>query len=290
MKKVLKRTKVKNAVSWEITSAIVSAFFFLLSFFFVYILFWLMMSTLKTHTEIVVNPFKLPKKLMWSNYKDMLSVFTYNNTSFGGMLFNSVWHSVGGAVIQVWSTCSIAYLSQKYKFPGAKLIAPFVMFTILFPLYGTGGASYRLIFKMGFANSPLILVTAGMFLSWNFFYFQAFFATLSWSYAEAAFIDGANDWQVYYKIMLPQSMGIIGAIGIGVWAATWQDYGTQILYLTKLPTLSVGIYYFKQQMVYRARMDVLYCACFISSIPIILLYGCFNKLLFKNISLGGIKM
>lgn len=285
-----KKNKVKSSLSWRITSCIVVVIFSIYAAIYLYMLFWLIMSCLKTHSEIVMNPFSLPKKLQWSNFIDMFQAFSYNDTTLWGMIWNSIWHSVGSTIIHVWCAASVAYLSQKYKFPGAKMIAPFVVFTLVFPIYGSSGATYRLVYTFGFANNYTILITAGTILTWNFLYFQAFFTNLSWSYAEAAFIDGANDWDVYYQIMLPQAVGIIGAIGITFWSTSWADYSSQILYLTEMPTLSVGIYYFQLEMVQRARMDVLYCACFISLLPVFTLYVLFNNVLFKNISLGGIKM
>ena len=285
-----KRNRVRSSISWYVTCVIVSIIFMAFALFYLYLIFWLAMSTVKSHPEIVLDPFALPKQWRWSNYADMFSAFNYSNTSFLGMVWNSVWHSVGCTIVNVWSTASVAYISQKYKSKLVAWVAPFVLFTIIFPLYGSGGAGYRLVFKLGFANSYTIMITAASFCSWNFFYFQAFFSNLSWGYAEAAMIDGANDWQIYYRIMLPQSIGILGAIAITFWSSTWLDYGSQILYLTKMPTLSVGIYYFKDEMVYRARMDVLCCACFVALIPVFALYYGFNNVLFKNISLGGIKM
>ena len=205
---------VKSPLSWKITCIVVSIIFLTFSAIYIYLIFWLASSSLKSHVEIAVHPFALPKKLRWHNFIEMFKLFNYSDTSFLGMLWNSIWHSVGCTIVHVWSSASIAYITQKYKNKFLKWISPFVMFTIIFPLYGTGGAGYRLVYKLGFANSYSIIITAAQFCTWNFFYFQAFFSNLSWSYAEAAFIDGANDWQVYYKVMLPQSIGILGAIAI----------------------------------------------------------------------------
>ena len=62
-------------------------------------------------------------------------------------------------------------------------------------------------------------------------FFQSFWINLSRVYAEAAKIDGANDWTIYYKIMLPQAMGMFGALFISTWILQWQDYGNALLYL-----------------------------------------------------------
>ena len=282
--------KVQKTLSEKITYSIVFVIYMFFALLYCYMLFWLVMTCLKSHREIILNPFSLPVKMRWDNFVEMLEAFTFNDTSMMGMIWNSVWHSIGCTLVHIWVVCSAAYVTTKYKFPGQKLYAPILMFSLIFPIYGSMGASYRIIFSLGLDNNYLIVLTAGTLGTWYFFYFQAFFSNLSWSYAEAAYIDGANDWQIYYQLMLPQSIGIVGTLGLMFFASAWQDYTNSILYLTEMPTLPVGIYYFKNEMVYRARMDILYCACLVSLVPIFIFYTCFSKALFTNVSLGGIKM
>ena len=285
-----KTLKVKKTIPEIILYSIVFVIFAFFAFFYVYVLFWLLMTCLKTHREIILDPFALPAKLHFENLVTMFEAFEYNDTNLWGMIWNSTWHSIGCTLVHIWVCGSTAYVTSKYKFPGVKLFAPIIMFSLIFPIYGSLGASYRFVYGMGLANNYLIILTAGTIGTWNFFYFQAFFSNLSWSYAEAAYIDGANDWQIYYRVMLPQCMGIFGTLAIMFFASAWQDYSNQILYLTEMPTLSVGIYFFENEMIYRARMDILYCACFVSLVPVLILYITFHNMLFTNVSLGGIKM
>lgn len=291
---ILKSKKVSNKVqktlSEKITYAVVFVIYMFFALIYCYMLFWLIMTCFKTHREIILNPFSLPSKMQWKNFVEMVDAFTFNDTSMMGMIWNSIWHSVGCTLVGVWTIGSAAYVTTKYRFPGQKLYAPILMFSLIFPIYGSMGAGYRIVYGLGLDNNYLIILTAGVLSSWNFFYFQAFFSNLSWSYAEAAYIDGANDWQIYYQLMIPQSMGIFGTLGLLTLAGAWQDYSNSILYLTEMPTLPVGIYYFQNEMTYRARMDVLYCACLVSVAPIFALYIGFSKILFTNLSLGGIKM
>lgn len=286
---VNRKNRIKRPISTNITYGIVVTIYSLLSVMYLYLLFWLVMACFKTHTELALHPWTLPEKWRWYNFVEMFEVFEYADTTMLGMIWNSVWHSLGGTFLNVFGTMSVAYLCAKYKFPGSRFYPVYHMALLIFPIYGSSGAGYRLVHALGFVNSPTILWTAWGVVGWNFFYFHGFFTSVSSSYAEAALIDGANDWVIFYKVILPQSFGIAGAIFITLWSSNWQDYSSQMLYMYDMPTLSVGIYYFKNEMVYRARMDILYCASLISSLPIFILYACFNNLLFKNVSMGGIK-
>lgn len=267
----------------------VSLIFLVVALSYIYILVWTLMSSLKTHVEIVMDPFSLPKKIMWSNYAELAEVFHVGNHSFAEMTFNSIWFSVGGALIAQFTTITFAYCCSKYKFPGSELIYPIVLVMMTLPLYGTGGATYRIINSLGLVNSYAhILLSIGGFSS-TYLYYRAFFQNLSWTYAEAAMMDGAGDFNIYLRVMFPQARPIFVAMFLTTWLSSWNNYESALVYLSDLPTLPVGIYQFNVEMVYRARLDVLFAACIIVSIPALILFVAFNKVLTTNVSLGGIK-
>lgn len=279
----------KRSPSEIVVHAVVFVIFAGVALSYLYVLFWCIMSSLKTHVEVVMQPFALPTVWQWSNYKDVFSMMTVNENSFLMMVFNSVYFSVIGAFISMSTTSLLAYVTTKYKFPGAKLypIAAFIMITL--PIYGTGGAQYKLYFDLGIVNNYAFILTSFGGLSIYYLYFSAFYRNLSWSYAEAAEIDGANDFQIYFLVMLPQSMALFWSLFIMVWLTQWNDVSMGLLYLRDLPQLSVGVYLFEQNMMYEARKDILYAGCFLCCIPPLLLFVFCNKILTSNVSLGGIK-
>lgn len=289
--KTPKRNRIRKQTSWAITNWIMFAFYSVFALFYIYLLFWLFMTGFKTQQEIVFHPFALPEVWHWENWGQMVEQFNHKGVSFWGMLWNSTWVSVGGSFIMMLTSAVTSYIATRYKFPGSQLIAPFIMFTLVFPIYGGTAANYRMMYTLGMHDGPLYLLFFVGFGGWNWFYFQSFWLNLSRTYIEAAKIDGANDWTIFYKIMFPQAMGIFLALFITTWINQWQDYGSALLYLKNTPTLSLGIYYFQQKMSFAgARTDLLFCACFISTLPIFLIYAIFNGFLFKNVSVGGIKM
>ena len=288
--RIPRKNRIRRQRSWAVTNWVMFAFYSVFALFYVYILFWLFMTGLKTQKEIALDPFSLPSQWRWDHYSQMVKFFTHKGTGFWGMLWNSTWVSVGGSFIMMMTSAVTSYIAIRYEFPGSKFIAPFIMFTLVFPLYGSTGANYRLMYLFGLHDGPLYLLFFVGFGGWNWFYFQSFWIKLSRVYAEAAKIDGANDWTIYYKIMLPQAMGMFGALFISTWILQWQDYGNALLYLKNTPTLSLGIYYFEQAMQSKQRLDILFCACFVSTIPVFVIYTIFNGFMFRNVSVGGIKM
>lgn len=267
----------------------VSAIFMLVALSYLYILVWAFLAGLRTNSEIVINPFALPTKWHWENYLDVFSLLEVNGNNFLDMLFNSVWFSVVGVLINQFTTITFAYCCSKYKFPGSELPYAIILIMITLPIYGSAGATYKLYHSLGVVNSySQVLVSAGGF-SMFFLYYVAYFKNLSWTYGEAAMMDGANAFQIYFRVMFPQAKPIFGALFLTSWIQSWNNYESALIYLPKIPTLPVGIYQFNTEMIYRARLDILFAACVIISIPAIVLFIVFNKMITTNVSVGGIK-
>lgn len=268
---------------------IVSVVFAIIALSYVYMFFWAVMSACKTHTEIIMNPFALPKKWHWDHFIEVISSLEVNGHGFWEMLFNSCFFSVGGALLQTFVTITFAYCCTMYKFPGSNLPYTIILVIMTLPIYGAGGATYALYRQLGMVDSYTHIICSAAGMTGSFLYFRAFFKNMSWTYAEAAAMDGCGPFRLYFKVMLPQAKPIFGALFLTTWLASWNNYESALLYLPNLPTLPVGIYQFNTEMIYRARLDILFAACVLVSIPALVLFTVFNKMITTNVSVGGIK-
>ena len=271
-----------------ILHCLVSLVFLVVACSSLYLFIWALLAGFKSHTEVVMNPFGLPTTWHWENYLDVFRLLEVNGNNFWDMLFNSIWFSVVCVGAQQYPTVTFAYCCSKYKFPGSNLIYPVILVMITLPLYGSSGAMYTLLKTLGLIDSYAQVITSMSAFSTFFLYYTAYFRNLSWTYAEAAMIDGANDFQIYFKVMLPQAGPIFGALFLTQWISIWNSYDSALIYLPNVPTLPVGIYQFNTEMIYRARLDILFAACVIISIPAIILFTAFNKVITSHVSLGGI--
>ncbi len=278
----------KKTTSEYILYSIVFLVFLFFAFTYVYMVFWCFYSGLRTADQVAVNPFGF-SAINFANYLDVFTIMETNGVGFIEMTLNSVYFSLIGCGIQIMLTTMLAYVCCKYSFPGSKLIYNVVLVVIMLPIYGSGTAMYRLLYRMGIMNSRLMIITSIGGFNIQFLYMHSFFSGVSWSYGEAAEIDGANDWQIFFRVMFPQSIAMVGSLYVLMWITEWNQYASALIYLPKLPTLSVGIYQFRTQMVYDSKMNILYAGCFVSMIPPLLIFILCNGVLMNNISLGGIK-
>lgn len=284
MKNRIKRSKSEYVV-FSVAFIILAAFG--ATYIFAYL--WGVMAGCKTHPELILHPFEFPEKWMWRNYIDAFQMLEVNDVNMIGMIGNSLWLVFFGALFNVMGGCLMAYATTKYRFVGRTALVTINIITMIIPIMGALPSQYRTYHALGMLNSPLILIAYfGGFGSINL-YMTAFFKNLSWEYAEAALMDGANHYTILFRIMLPLAQGPIVALYIMQAVSIWNDYMTALLFLDDMPTLATGIYLFQATTTYRARLDILFAAVVLSSIPVLVLYSVFSKTILTNVSMGGLK-
>ena len=279
----------RKSVGECILYGVVFLIFCFFAFSYLYILIWGFLAGLKTADEIVLNPFSLPAEWHFEHYIQVFDLLEVNRTKFFGMVFNSMYFSIIGSFLGTFMSSMLAYVTSKYKFFGSKVYYVLSLVMILLPIYGNGGSMYKLLVRMRLLNSRMMVITSMSGMGLYYMYFYAYYKNLSWSYAEAALIDGAGHYTVFFRIMFPQTLSLFGALFLLTWIGEWNNYGTALIYLPKMPTIAVGLYLFELEMTYHVRPDILYAACMLACIPTLVLFICFNKVLMSNISLGGIK-
>ena len=286
-----RRGKVKRTLSESVVHAFVFVIFTLVAFSYLYLIFWCIHSGMRSYESLVDSPFGFGGYQL-SNYIEVFEVVGSDDAggvTFVGMIVNSMYFSFLGPFLTIFVTAQLAYVTSKYKFFGAGGVYYIVLVVITLPIYGTQSAMYKLLFNLGFLNSPLMILTSLNGFSIYYMYFYGFFKSMSWTYGEAAQLDGATHWGIYFKIMLPQSLPMFGALFMMLWIVDWNSYATALVYLPEMPTLAVGIYNFKSWTDRNGRLDLLYAACAIAMLPPMLLFILCNNTLMSNVSIGGIK-
>lgn len=284
--------KIKRRKSEKVTLWCVFAVFVIYALTLVYPFFWAFMNSLKDSVEYFdLGSFGWPTKLIWSNYADAFRDIKIGNTNLIGMFGNSIIYSLGGTLISVMVSAMTAYVLVYFRFRLRGLIYGIALFIMIIPVVGSLPASYRLISNLGLKDNLfgiMILYTAGF--GFNFFMLYGFFKSVSWSYAEAAYIDGAGDFKVFIRIMLPQAKAAMFAVGVVQFIGIWNDYLTPFLYLEKVPTLSLGLYKFRELMVQQGGNYPVYLAAVIlATIPVIVIFALFQKTIMENTVAGGLK-
>lgn len=254
-----------------------------------YPLLWAAYNSLKTGREFNENQFALPIVLQWKNYVEAFSA-KVGTTSIFMTLFNSLWMTVLQVVCSLSFSALTAYVVAKYKFRGSNIIYAVAVFIQIIPLVGNMPATYKLLHStLGIANNPFFiwLIWCGGF-GFSFLMLYGAFKNVSWSYAEAATVDGANRFQVFYKIMMPMIRPVLVSLAIINAISAWNDYMTPYLYMNKYPTLALAVYELSNEAT-RVGIPLYFAIIIISIVPTMMIFIIFQKTIMENVTTGGLK-
>lgn len=282
----------RESLGAKILTSVVFLIFWVYAVTLLYAMAWTVMSSLKTNPEFFEDMMALPSQWLWSNYQKALSLINYNGVSFIAMFINSIWFALGSAVLSTLSHAVTGYIFARYDFFGKKALFNFIIFTIALSVVGTLPSLYQVVNTLGLNDSPLFLITQLGGFGGNFLITYAFFKGMDKTYMEAARMDGASHFTVFRKIMLPQAAPMLFSIGLLYFITQWNNYEQPILMLSKMPTLSTGLYLFSERMVFdsvNASQTVYFAGILLASLPVVLLVALFHDKIMENVSAGGIK-
>ena len=255
-------------------------------------------NSLKTVDDYdYLNPFGLPHAAeggwQFVNYIKVFSEFTV--TTVGAkevglikMFFNSILYAGLMSLFCVATQVITAYAVAKYNFKGKNIIYSVAIIVMILPIIGSLASEVQIADAFGFRNSVLgVCLMRCKYTGIYFLVFYATFKSLSWSYAEAAQIDGASHFGTFFRIMLPLIKGTIFAVFILLFIEHWNDYYTPLVFLPEKPTLSYGLFTFQDDNAGSTPLQ--FSACFLASIPILLVFIAFKDKIMGNVTMGGIK-
>lgn len=285
-----------KSTSRTITFAIAFAIFVIYSLYILYFLFFAVVLAIKPSESFILDKmngklFSFASGVSFKNFIIAFKEFEIGSHSYLEMTFNSIWYSAGSTFIG-WMCCAmVTYILVFFRNKFTKFLYFLGFFLSTLPLYGAGPAEYKLFTQLHMINSPLILIQNITLYGGYFFYMYAFWKAISWEYAEAAKIDGAGDYSVFFKIMFPMAVPSMMALFIMNFITFWNSYDSILLYMTEYPTLSYALYVFETNTKYNSKLGkpIYFAGMLISLLPILILFMTFQNTIMERVYLGGLK-
>lgn len=257
----------------------------------IYPFLWMFINSFKETSEYLFHINGFPEKWVLTNYtKGVMKYRSAMGFNVVQMFGVSVFLTVAGTFVNVLFSCCAAYVVSKYRFRGRNIIFGVAVFMLVVPIVGSLPGQVKMMqdFKIYDTVFGLLFLYSGAF-GINFILLHGFFANLSWSYAEAAKVDGANDFIIFFRIMLPLSKGAIIAVCILHAIGIWNDYTTPVLFLPSITTLAVGLDEIKTAAMQAIDYPSMFAAVMIAVTPMLILFACFQKTIIENTVAGGLK-
>ncbi|MCA9836162.1 MAG: carbohydrate ABC transporter permease [Trueperaceae bacterium] len=255
-------------------------------FFWIYPFLWTVSAALKSNGEIFAGLGLVPQKLEWSNFAR-----AWTQAHIGRYFLNTVVITASSVAIVVITTSMMGYVLGRYRFPGKRIVIGILVATVFLPQGYTIIPVFELINGLGLSGSLLgvILGTSGGTPIIFILLFTGYFSRLPHELEEAAIIDGAGFFRVFWQVMLPLSRPIIATVAIMQTLQAWNDFLLPLVLTLARPdlrTLAVGIYAFRGE--FFVDWSGMAAAATITILPIIILFLFMQRYFVEGIA-GAVK-
>ncbi|EAE7850374.1 carbohydrate ABC transporter permease [Listeria monocytogenes] len=272
------RQKSRGAQIAVITILTVGGFFMILPFI------WMVLSSLKTDAEILkIPPTIWPETFTLDNFTKL-----FTEMDFAIYLKNTliiVFFSFFGLFLNAMA----GYGFAKFKFKGKHKLFYLVLATMMIPGQVTMIPVYLLLNAAGLTNTMTGIVLPGLVGAFGIFLFRQFMSTISDDLLEAARLDGASEFYIFWRIVIPISRPVLAVQGILTFIAGWNSFLWPLIIANdeKFYTLSVGLQLLKGQ--YGSNYALQMAGATFMVIPIILIFMTFQKYILKGFNVSGMK-
>ena len=250
--------------------------------------FWLITTSLKRPDQVYqLPPVWWPPEPQFSNYVEALTLIPLYRYAL------NTFTIVGAVLVGTILSCSFsAYGFARMRAPGRDLIFMLLLATLMLPSAVTLVPTYLLFNWLGWVNTLLPLIVPAFFGSAFFiFLLRQFYMSIPRELEEAATIDGASPYQIWWRIMLPLSMPALATVAVFTFVATYNDFFTPLIYLTdeSKQTIAVALSYFQGSPRVGPQMHLLMAAVALSIIPPMALFLAAQRYFVRGIVTTGIK-
>lgn len=277
-----------NERRFSLSSIILNAFLLLWAAIVIFPMIWLTYTSFKTDQEIFFSPWALPEVLQWSNFQR-----GWVEAHIGEYFINSFIVVLPSLALILILSAMTAYVLARFPFVGNRLVFYTFLAGMLFPVFLALIPLFFLVKDLGMLNTyqGLILVYVAYSLPFSVFFMTGFFRTLPSELHEAAIIDGANQYQVFFRVMLPLAQPGLVSIGIFNFLGMWNQYLLPVVLMT-IPAryvLTQGLAYMLFQQFYQNDWSALFAAVTMIMIPTLIVYIIFQNQIQKGITVGALK-
>lgn len=284
-----RRTTVeRRRLTWAVVAeAIVKhAVLITLSVVFIIPLFWMVSGSLKTKTDLNALPIVwFPHTLTLENYIYGLQVFP-----FARYFFNTAVICVLSMIGAALSSAMVAYGLSRIEWPLRSPLFAIILGTMMIPFYVTMIPLFRIFRTMGWVDTWLPLIVPH-FLGVPFFIFllRQFFLSIPKELSESARIDGANEWTIFWRVILPLAKPALAAVALFQFLNSWNDLLGPLIYLSDSDsyTVSQGLNFFRGE--YSTQYGPLMAASTLVVIPVIVVFFFAQRTFIQGITLTGVK-
>lgn len=286
-------TKSRPSAGDIVYKILVTAGILLFSLSFLFVLVWMFCNSIRPQKSYFNNVLAF-WNLKGATFDNYVKIFTTKYSSakitMFGMLKNSLVLIAVCTGLQAIVPVITGYVVARYKTRLGAIAVQLVIISMVVPAIGSTASTYAFMSAIKLKDKWLgiFLMNAGG-LGFGMLLYKNYFSSVSWEYAESAFLDGAGNLRVFFSIMYPQALPLIVSMAILNVIGLWNDYMTPYLFLNSKPTVALGVYSIQTRAEQSGAMPQAFAAMTFMTVFVLAIYAGFSKTIMSSMSVGGLK-
>lgn len=247
--------------------------------------FWMIITSIKGNGAMLALPVEwIPKDPTLDQYKRLFQI-----PNFWSSIGNSFYVSILCTVFRLFCASMAAFALTKIKFRGRNLLFAIFLIALMIPSQTTFIPLFIVLSKLNLINNLNAFLLLQLFNAFAIFLLRQKMETINDAFIEAATIDGASMWRVYFKIVLPLCSGTLATLAILSFMDLWNDYLLPLVLLTDRVNYTLPLILNSMQGQYSSQYNLMMAGSLVSIIPILLVYIFAQKYFKEGLMIGGVK-
>jgi ABC-type glycerol-3-phosphate transport system permease component len=249
---------------------------------------WLVITSLKPINQVFTDPPQwIPDPVLWSNYVEALTNPAF---PFARLMGNTLYYAITTTIGVVVSSGVVAYAFARMNFWGRDTLFAITLATMMLPGIVLLIPTYILFQTFGWVGSYAPLIVPSFFGSaFNIFLLRQFMMTIPWDLSDAAHVDGAGDFTILWRIILPLVKPALMVVAVFHFMYTWNDFLGPLIYLDEASEypLVLGLYAFQTR--FGIQWHLMMAASLAVTFPLLVLFFVAQRYFIEGITLTGVK-
>ena len=251
-------------------------------------LLWMVSTSFKTHEAATRLPLSwLPHPWDVGAYRTLFGSGSANPVL--RWFVNSLFAAAANSALIVAVDAAAAYALARLDFPGKKMIFASVITTIFLPAFVFLIPNFLIVSKLGWLDSLWAIIVPSAGGAFGVFFLRQFFSTLPAELEEAAIIDGANQWRIFTRVILPLSKPALSTLAVLSFLTNWNDFLWPVYVLFSPNTLTLPAGLAKLQNAATVDYPIIMAGAVVASVPVILIFIIAQRQVIESVSRSGLK-
>ncbi len=244
---------------------------------------WMVATSLKEPGDVFVYPPQwIPQPVQWENYQETVTVMP-----FGRFYLNSAFQALSVTALQLLTASLAAYAFARLRFKGRDLLFLLYLATMMIPFPVTMIPNFIVMRYLNWIDSFQALILPPAFSAFSTFLLRQYFMSIPMEMDDAARVDGASSFRIWWQIILPLSGPALATLAIFTFLGQWNSFLWPLIVTNseEMWTLPVGLATFQSQ--YSVQWHLLMAGSVIAVLPILVIYIVGQKWFVRGITLTG---